>query len=142
MFPKPMFPGTYVPRYPCSPVTMFPEPMFPGTYVPRRTTNMLDVVIGIGIPSELFDKQFRCVNGRAYIAETQTHTHARTHTHIQTTHLRSVHRAKCALFRWHPALLKTWAEHAIIISICSDKKISLSGVLLITVLSLTTNRGT
>ena len=23
----------------------------------------------------------------------------------------SVHRAKCALFRWHPALLKTWAEH-------------------------------
>ena len=22
-----------------------------------------------------------------------------------------VHRAKCALFRWHPALLKTWAEH-------------------------------
>ena len=24
---------------------------------------------------------------------------------------RSVHRAKCALFRWHPALLKTWAEH-------------------------------
>ena len=26
----PMFPGTYVPRYPCSPV-----PMFPGTYVPR-----------------------------------------------------------------------------------------------------------
>ena len=31
----PMFPGTYVPRYPCSPVPMFPEPMFPGTYVPR-----------------------------------------------------------------------------------------------------------
>ena len=24
---------------------------------------------------------------------------------------RSVHRTKCALFRWHPALLKTWAEH-------------------------------
>ena len=23
----------------------------------------------------------------------------------------SVHRANCALFRWHPALLKTWAEH-------------------------------
>ena len=35
-----MFPGTYVPRYRCSPnlcspVPMFPEPMFPGTYVPR-----------------------------------------------------------------------------------------------------------
>ena len=58
MFPEPMFPGTY----------MFPEPMFPGTYVPRFNANMLDVVIGIGIPSELFDKQFRCVNGRAYIA--------------------------------------------------------------------------
>ena len=26
---------------------------------------------------------------------------------------RSVHRAKCALFRWHPALLKTWAEHCL-----------------------------
>ena len=25
--------------------------------------------------------------------------------------LRSIHRTKCALFRWHPALLKTWAEH-------------------------------
>ena len=66
--PVPMFPGTYVPRYLCSPVPMFPEPMFPGTYVPRFTANILDVVIGIGIPSELFDKQFRCVNGRAYIA--------------------------------------------------------------------------
>ena len=37
----PMFPGTYVPRYPCSPVPMFPGTclprtyMFPGTYVPR-----------------------------------------------------------------------------------------------------------
>ena len=30
-----MFPGTYVPRYLCSPVPMFPEPMFPGIYVPR-----------------------------------------------------------------------------------------------------------
>ena len=66
----------YVPRNLCSPV-----PMFPGTYVPRFTANMLDVVIGIGIPSELFDKQSRCVNGRAYIAETQTRTHARTHIH-------------------------------------------------------------
>ena len=35
MFPGPMFPGTDVPRYLCSPVPMFPEPMFPGTYVPR-----------------------------------------------------------------------------------------------------------
>ena len=25
----------YVPRFLCSPVPMFPEPMFPGTYVPR-----------------------------------------------------------------------------------------------------------
>ena len=33
--PVPMFPGTYVPRYLCSPVPMFPEPMFPGTDVPR-----------------------------------------------------------------------------------------------------------
>ena len=33
--PVPMFPGTYVPRYLCSSVPMFPEPMFPGTYVPR-----------------------------------------------------------------------------------------------------------
>ena len=89
--PVPMFPGTYVPRYRCSPnlcspVPMFPEPMFPGTYVPRFTANMLDVVICIGIPSESFDKQFRCVNGRAYIAEThtRTHTHTHTHTHIQT----------------------------------------------------------
>ena len=24
---------------------------------------------------------------------------------------RSAHRTKCALFRWHPALLKTWTEH-------------------------------
>ena len=86
MFPEPMFPGTYGPRYLWSPVPMFPEPMFPGTYVPRFTANMLDVVIGIGIPSELFDKQFRCVNGRAYIAETQTHTrtHARTHARTHT----------------------------------------------------------
>ena len=30
-----MFPGTYVPRYLCSPVPMFPEPMFPSAYVPR-----------------------------------------------------------------------------------------------------------
>ena len=94
--PVPMFPGTdvprtYVPLYLCSPVPMFPEPMFPGTYVPRFTANMLDVVIGIGIPSELFDKQFRCVNGRAYIAETQTHTrtHARTHTHKKKLTVRS-----------------------------------------------------
>ena len=89
MFPEPMFPGTYVPRYRCSqnlcsPVPMFPDTYVPRTYVPRFTANMLDVVIGIGIPSELFDKQFRCVNGRAYIAETPTHTHAHTHarTHI------------------------------------------------------------
>ena len=33
--PVPMFPGTYVSRYLCSPVPMFPEPMFPGAYVPR-----------------------------------------------------------------------------------------------------------
>ena len=86
--PVPMFPGTYVPRYRCSPnlcspVPMFPEPMFPGTYVPRFTANMLDVVICIGIPSESFDKQFRCVNGRAYIAETHTRTHTHTHTYKQ-----------------------------------------------------------
>ena len=91
MFPGTYVPRTYVPRYLCSPVPIFPEPMFPGTYVPRTyvprfTANMLDVVIGIGIPSELFDKQFRCFNGRAYIAETHTHarTHARTHAHTHT----------------------------------------------------------
>ena len=55
--PVSMFPGIYIPRY----VPMFPEPMFPGTYVPRFTANMLDVVIGIGIPSGLFDKQFRFI---------------------------------------------------------------------------------
>ena len=31
----PMFPGTYVPRYRCSPNLCSPVPMFPGTYVPR-----------------------------------------------------------------------------------------------------------
>ena len=31
----PMFPGTYVPRYPCSPVPMFPGTYVPRTYVPR-----------------------------------------------------------------------------------------------------------
>ena len=30
-----MFPGTYVPRYRCSPNLCSPVPMFPGTYVPR-----------------------------------------------------------------------------------------------------------
>ena len=30
-----MFPGSYVPRYLCSPNLCFPVPMFPGTYVPR-----------------------------------------------------------------------------------------------------------
>ena len=30
-----MFPGSYVPRYPCSPNLCSPVPMFPGTYVPR-----------------------------------------------------------------------------------------------------------
>ena len=33
--PVPMFPGTYVPRYRCSPNLCSPVPMFPGTYVPR-----------------------------------------------------------------------------------------------------------
>ena len=52
MFVEPMFPGTYVPR----------------TYVPRFTANLLDVVIGIGIQSELFEKYFRFVQcGRARI---------------------------------------------------------------------------
>ena len=31
----PMFPGTYVPRYRCSPNLCSPVPMFPGTDVPR-----------------------------------------------------------------------------------------------------------
>ena len=30
-----MFPGTYVPRYRCSPNLCSPVPMFPGIYVPR-----------------------------------------------------------------------------------------------------------
>ena len=30
-----MFPGTYVPRYPCSPVHIFPGTYVPRTYVPR-----------------------------------------------------------------------------------------------------------
>ena len=33
--PVPMFPGTYVPRYLCSPNLCSPVPMFPGTYVLR-----------------------------------------------------------------------------------------------------------
>ena len=85
----------YVPRYLCSPNLCSPVPMFHGTYVPRTYVPgyLCSPIyckyvgcsnIGIGIPSELFDKQFRCVNGRAYIAETQTHTNARTHTHTHT----------------------------------------------------------
>ena len=33
--PVPMFPGTYIPRYRCSPNLYSPVPMFPGTDVPR-----------------------------------------------------------------------------------------------------------
>ena len=33
----------------------------------------------------------------------------------------SVHRTNCALFRWHPALLKTWAEHCHSLDIRSAK---------------------
>ena len=51
--PVPMFPGTYVPRYLCSTKPMFPGtyvprylcspvPMFPGTYVSRFTANVLN----------------------------------------------------------------------------------------------------
>ena len=52
-----MFPGTYVPRYRCSPNLCSPVPMFPGTYVPRFTAHLLDVVIGIGIQSEHFEEK-------------------------------------------------------------------------------------
>ena len=31
---------------------------------------------------------------------------------------RSAHRTKCALFRWHPALLKTCAEHCMCWCLC------------------------
>ena len=157
-----MFPCTYVPRYLCSPNLCSPIPMFPGTdvprtyvprylcsqvpiyvprtYVPRFTANMLDVVIGIGILSELFDKQYRCVNGRAYIAETPTHTHARTHAH---TYKKKIDTALNVPFSDGTLpYCKPGQNTAIIISTCSDKKISLGGVLLITVLSLTANRGT
>ena len=74
----------------CSPVPMFPEHMILGTYVPRFTANMLDVVIGIGIPSELFNTYFRFVNGMAYTAETQTHKYTDTQTHRHTDTL--IHR--------------------------------------------------
>ena len=42
----PMFPGTYVPRYPCSPVPMFPSTYVPRTYVPRYlcSTNLCSPV--------------------------------------------------------------------------------------------------
>ena len=59
MFPEPMFPGTYVPR------TYVPR------YFPRFTANFWmysSRLIGIGIQSELFEKQFRFVGlqcGRA-----------------------------------------------------------------------------
>ena len=126
MFPVTDVPRTYVPRYLCSPVPMFPEPMFPGTYVPWFTANMLDVVIGNGIPSELFDKQFRCVNGRAYIAEIQTHTHARTHARTYKQKMDGPFTALNVPFSdgtlpyWKPG-----QNTAIIILICSDQKISL-----------------
>ena len=60
MFPRTDVPRTYVPRYRC----------VPGTYVPRFTANVLDVVIGIGIQSELFEEknEFRFVQcGRIYL---------------------------------------------------------------------------
>ena len=37
-----MFPGTYVPRYRCSPNLCSPVPMFPGTDVPRFFTLIVD----------------------------------------------------------------------------------------------------
>ena len=40
----PMFPGTYVPRYLCSPNLCSPVPMFPGTYVPRFAVNDSTVI--------------------------------------------------------------------------------------------------
>ena len=42
-----MFPGTYVPRYRCSPNLCSPVPMFPGTDVPRYGFCTLIVVISI-----------------------------------------------------------------------------------------------
>ena len=40
----PMFPGTYVPRYRCSPNLCSPVPMFPGTYVPRYRCSLVFVL--------------------------------------------------------------------------------------------------
>ena len=42
-----MFPVTYVPRYPCSPVGL---PIFPGTYVPRTYVPQYHMFLGTYVP--------------------------------------------------------------------------------------------
>ena len=45
-----MFPGTYVPRYRCSPILCSPVPMFPGTYVPRYLCYPVPMFPGTDVP--------------------------------------------------------------------------------------------
>ena len=54
MFPGTYVPRTYVPRYLCSPVPMFPEPMFPSTYVPRYLCSTKPMFPGTYVP------RYRC----------------------------------------------------------------------------------
>ena len=46
-FHPPMFPGTYVPRYRCSPNLCSPVPMSPGTYVPRNRCSRFGTLIEV-----------------------------------------------------------------------------------------------
>ena len=52
--PVPMFPGTYIPQFRCSPVPMFPEPMFPGAYVRRYRYSPVPMFPGTDVP------RYRC----------------------------------------------------------------------------------
>ena len=45
-----MFPGTYVPRYRCSPILCSPVPMFPGAYVPRYLCSPVPMFPGTDVP--------------------------------------------------------------------------------------------
>ena len=45
-----MFPGTYVPRYRCSPILCSPVPLFPGTYVPRYLCSPVPMFPSTDVP--------------------------------------------------------------------------------------------
>ena len=56
-----------VPRYLCSPVPMFPEPMFPGTYVPRFTANFACVRVRMCVHLGEGSPTCMCACARVYI---------------------------------------------------------------------------